>query len=137
MLLSYVNVEFVHAASSVRSVICDANERSFSPLAECSGVEASGARCSRAVHHLGSCIAVATYELTESPCDVFHFRQFDAHPLARRVRDIPGSLQAGTLTREGASSEKLMQRLGLVLICAPLLLRCFSHIRRRDGSSRP
>ena len=94
-LLSNVNVGLVHAASSVRSVICDANERSFSPLAEFNGVEASGARCSRAVHHLGSCIVVATYELTESPCDVFHFRQFDAHPLARRVRDIPGSLQAG------------------------------------------
>ena len=58
-LLPNVNVEFVHAASSVRSVICDANERSFSPLAECSEVEASGARCSRAVHHLGNCIVVA------------------------------------------------------------------------------
>ncbi len=41
-VLSNVNVGLVHAASSVRSVICDANERSFSPLAKCSGVEASG-----------------------------------------------------------------------------------------------
>ena len=51
-------------------VLCDAIKRLISPLAELSRVEASGARCSRAVYTLGNCIAVATYELTESPCDV-------------------------------------------------------------------